>query len=135
MEAVDDARVEQGRAQDAAARAKANEADARARFDVARSEREVSDAQLKRALAEREMLKRQYADADTMARADNDIAAAQQRIQATDLKLDYLKRMIDVAVGERNLAAAHLETAEALTEQAKYTAMQKANAPQVREVN
>lgn len=135
MEQVDDARVEEGRAHDALARAKANEADARARFEVARSERQVSDAQLKRATAERDMLKKQYADADQMARADNDISAAQERIKATDLKLDYLKRMIDLSVAERLLAEQHLETASAQTEQSKFQAMSKAGAPQVREVN
>jgi hypothetical protein len=135
MEPVDDARIEQGRAHDALARARAAEADARARYDVAKSEREVSQAQLKRAQAERDLLKKQYADADQMARADNDIQAAQQRIQAADLKLDYLKRMIDIGSAERQLAEQHVETADARVEQAKYRAMQQANAPQVREIN
>src|SRR5438128_647025 len=45
MEPVDDARVEEGRAHDAAARTRANEADARARLEVARSERSVAQAQ------------------------------------------------------------------------------------------
>src|SRR4051794_41782126 len=39
MQPVDDARVEEGRARDALARAKANEADARARLDVAVTQR------------------------------------------------------------------------------------------------
>src|SRR5437870_8403651 len=52
MEPVDEARIEEGRAHDALAHARANEADARARFEVARSERGVAEAQLKRALAE-----------------------------------------------------------------------------------
>src|SRR5690348_18085336 len=78
MQPVDDARVELGRAQDAAARAKAAEQDARAQLEVARSEHDVADAQLKRAQAQRDLLKKQYADADSMARADEDIRAAQQ---------------------------------------------------------
>lgn len=135
MEPVDDARVEEGHAHDAVAKARANEADARARFEVARSERDVAEAQLKRSVAERDMLKKQYADRETIARAANDIDAATQRIRANDLKLEYLKKMIEVATTERSLAEAHLETASAMTEQAKYRAMRKANAPQADAVN
>src|SRR5438132_3449037 len=58
MRPVDDARVEVGRAQDAVARAKAGEADARAQLEVARSDRDVAIAQLKRAMAERDLLKK-----------------------------------------------------------------------------
>jgi hypothetical protein len=135
MEPVDDARVDQGRAQDAMAKARAAEAEARSRYEVAKSEHDVAEAQLKRSRAEREMLKKQYADRDAMARAENDINGAQQRIKATELKLDYLKKMIDVAATERTLAEAHADTAAALTEQAKYRAMRAGNAPQVQNIN
>src|SRR5438046_10555544 len=67
MEPVDSARVEEGRANDGLAKARAREADARARLEVAKSERGVADAQLKRALAERDLLKKQYASNDKMA--------------------------------------------------------------------
>jgi hypothetical protein len=135
MEPVDDARVEQGRAQDALAKARAAEAEARSRYEVAKSERDVADAQLKRSQAERDMLKKQYADRDAMARAENDINGAQERIKATDLKLDYLKKMIEVASTERTLAEAHADTAAAITEQSKYRAMRAANAPQTQNIN
>lgn len=135
MEPVDDARVEEGHAHDALAKARANEAEARSRFEVGKSERDVAEAQLKRSIAERDMLKKQYADRETVARAANDIDAATQRIHATDLKLEYLKKMIEVASTERQLSEAHLETASALTEQAKYRAMRHANAPQADAVN
>ncbi|MGE5048962.1 MAG: hypothetical protein ACM3PC_10360, partial [Deltaproteobacteria bacterium] len=75
MQPVDDARIEQGRAQDAVARARANEADARARLEVAKSDRTVADAQLKRAVAERDLLKKQYASPDQLAPVEQDIAA------------------------------------------------------------
>src|SRR5438128_12627524 len=91
MEPVDEARVEEGRARDALARARANEADARARLEVARSERSVSEAQLKRAQAEKDLLKRQYASKDQMAEIDQEIAGSQDRLKATDLKLQYLQ--------------------------------------------
>src|SRR3981081_2410161 len=85
MEPVDDARVEQGRAQDAMAKARSAEAEARSRYEGAKSERDVAEAQLKRAQAEGEMLKKQYADRDAMARAENDITGAQERIKAPEL--------------------------------------------------
>jgi len=135
MQPVDDARVEQGRAQDAVARARANEADARARLEVAKTEREVADAQLKRSSAERELLKKQYAPPDQIAKADNDVQAGQERIKAADLKRAYLERMVQVAQTEVALAQAHLETSAAMVEQAKYRAMRAADVPQARSAN
>jgi hypothetical protein len=135
MEPVDDARVEEGRAHDALAKARANEADARARLEVARSERTVAEAQLKRALAEKDLRKKQYASKDQMAEIDEEIAGAQDRLKASDLKLQYLQQMVSVAEGERKLDETHVVTAQALTEQAKYRAMKNANAPQAGSVN
>src|SRR5256885_17190591 len=51
MEPVDDARGEEGRAHDAAARTRADEADARARLEVARSGRRGARGEPERALA------------------------------------------------------------------------------------
>jgi len=135
MEPVDDARVEEGRAHDAAARTRANEADARARLEVARSERSVAEAQLKRALAEKDLRKKQYASKDQIAEIDDEIAGAQDRLKASDLKLQYLQQMVSVAEAERKLAEAHVVTAQALTGQAKYRAMKAGNAPQAATVN
>ena len=135
MQPVDDARIEEGHAHDALAKARANEAESRSRFEVARSEHDVAEAQLKRSLAERDMLKKQYADRDAQAHAENDIRGSQERIKATDLKLEYLKRMIEVSVTDRQLAEAHVDTAVAATEQAKYRAMKAGNAPQVEAIN
>jgi chromosome segregation ATPase len=135
MQPVDDARVEEGRARDAVARAKANEADARARLDVANTERSVADAQLKRSQAERDLLKKEYADQAQMAKVEEDLRASQQRIQAADLKRQYLERMVQVAQAENRSAQAHAKTAEAMTEQAKLRAMRDANAPQAQSAN
>jgi hypothetical protein len=135
MQPVDEARVEEGRARDAVARSKANEADARARLDVANTERGVADAQMKRAQAERELLKKQYANKDQMARADEEVRASQQRIQAADLKRAYLEKMVQVAQSDSQLAQAHLDTSQALTEQVKQRAMKAADAPQAQSVN
>jgi hypothetical protein len=135
MEPVDNARVEEGHAQDAVAKAKATEADARARLEVAKSEKAVSEAQLKRSLAERDLLKKQYASKDALTRADEEISAAQDRVKATDLKIAYLSQMIGVAEAERKAAEAHLLTAQDKTEQAKYRAMKAGNAPQADVVN
>jgi hypothetical protein len=135
MEPVDDARVEEGRARDDLARARANEADARARLEVARTERGVADAQLKRALAERDLLKKQYATKEQMADVEQEIAAAQDRIKASDLKLQYLNQLIGLAESQRKLAEAHVVTAQTLVEQAKYRAMKSANAPQAGSIN
>src|SRR4051794_17136624 len=135
MQPVDDARVEEGRARDALARARANEADAKARLDVAGTERSVADAQLKRSQAERDLLKKEYASRDQMAKVEEDIHASQQRIQAADLKRQYLERMMQVAQAETKLAQAHLKTAEAMTEQSKLRAMRNANVPQAESAN
>src|SRR2546430_8528015 len=130
MEPVDEARVEEGRARDALARARANEADGRARLEVARSERSVSEAQLKRAQAEKDRLKRQYASKDQMAEIDQEIAGSQDRLKATDLKLQYLQQMIGVAEAERRVAEAHVITTQTLTRQTKYRAMTAGNPPE-----
>jgi hypothetical protein len=135
MQPVDDARVEEGRGRDALARARANEADAKARLDVAGTERSVADAQLKRSLAERDLLKKEYASRDQMAKVEGDIQASQQRIQAADLKRQYLERMLQVAQAESKLAQAHLKTAEAMIEQSKLRAMRGANVPQAESTN
>ena len=135
MEPVDEARVEEGRARDALARARAKEADARAQLEVAKSERDVAEAQLKRALAEQDLRKKQYANKDQMAEVEQEIAAAQDRIKASDLKLQYLNQMIALAESERRLAEGHVLTTQALTEQAKYRAMKAGNAPEAASVN
>jgi chromosome segregation ATPase len=135
MEPVDEARIEEGRARDDLARARANEADARARVEVARTERGVADAELKRAAAERDLLKKQYASKEQMADVEQEVAATQDRIKASDVKLQYLNQMIALAESERKMAEAHVNTAQTLTEQAKYQAMKSGNAPQAGSVN
>jgi uncharacterized protein (DUF3084 family) len=135
MQPVDDARIELGRAQDALARARANEGDAQARLTVAKTERDVADAQLKRALAERDLLKKQYAPQDQLVRSDEEVRTSQDRIRASDMKRKYLERMVQVAQADRNAAAAHVDTANALVEQAKLRAMRTADVPQAGSVN
>src|SRR5438874_10534636 len=135
MQPVDDARIEVGRAEDSLARVRANEADAQARLTVAKTEREVADAQLKRALAERDLLKKQYAAQDQLARADEEVRAGQDRIRAADMKRQYLERMVQVAQADRNAAAAHVDTSNALVEQAKLRAMRAAEVPQAESAN
>lgn len=130
MQPVDDARVDQGRARDALAKAKATAAESRMKLEVARSDRAVADAQLKRATAERDLLRKQYADKDSIARAENEIEASQLRAQAGDLRLAYLTRMIAVSDGDQRLAEAHVETTAAIGEQTKLKAMQEGNVPQ-----
>ncbi len=135
MGPVDDARIEAGRAHDAVSRARANEAEARSRVEVAKSERQVGEAQLKRAVAERDMLKKAYAETNQIARAEAEISADHQRLQAADLKLQYLDRMIGVAESERKAAEAHEVTITARLEQAKYRAMTDAGARSATSVN
>jgi len=135
MQPVDDARIEAGRAHDAVSRARAAEAEARSRLEVAKSERDVAEAQLKRAIAERDMLKKQYADKSQIARAEDEIAAVQQRAKATELKMQYLEQMIAVAEAERKAAEAHENTANARLEQAKWKAMVDAGSPQASSIN
>src|SRR5258708_40330365 len=59
MQPVDDARIEEGRARDALARAKANDSEARTRVEVAKAEKDVALAQLNRAKAEHDLMVKQ----------------------------------------------------------------------------
>src|SRR6202012_2137356 len=99
------------------------------------SEREVGEAQLKRAAAQRDLLKKQYADANAMAQSDQDVAAAQQAIKAQEAKLAYLNQNVGASEAERNAADAHVATQEVVVEQAKYQAMQAGGAPQTASIN
>ncbi|MFL5418752.1 MAG: hypothetical protein ACJ78Y_22325, partial [Myxococcales bacterium] len=107
----------------------------RARLDVANTERSVADAQLKRSQAERELLKKEYANQEQMAKVEQDIRASEERIKAADLKRQYLERMTQVAQAETRLAQAHIKTAESMTEQAKLRAMRSANVPEAGSAN
>lgn len=135
MQPVDDARVEEGRSNDAVARAKASEGDARARAEVAKSEKDVAEAQHKRVQAELDLLKKQYASRDQIARAEQDIQAAQDRMKAADLKLAYLNQMINVSQTEVKTAEAHVAATHAQTQLVKYNAMKAAGAPHAEAVN
>jgi len=135
MAPVDTARLELGRAQDRASKARATEADAKARVEVAKSERDVGEAQAKRAAAQRDLLKKQYADANAMAQADQDVKAAQEAIHAQEAKLAYLNQNVGAGEAERNAAEAHVATQEVVVEQAKYQAMQAGGAPQTASIN
>src|SRR6266852_1511215 len=97
MQPVDDARVEQGRAQDTRARARANEADAQARLEVAKTERGVAEAQLKGAMAEQAKFRAMKAADVPQAESANggtidsrvaeaQVREAQLRKQAADLR-------------------------------------------------
>jgi hypothetical protein len=70
-----------------------------------------------------------------MAKADEEVRAAQQRIQAADLKKAYLDKMVQVAQADTQVAQAHLDTSQALTEQVKFRAMKAADVPQAQSVN
>jgi len=135
MQPVDQARIDLGHAQDAVARARANEADARAQLEVTKSDREVAEAQLRRSTAERDLLKKQYAGTDAVVRAEQDARGAQDRVKAADVKTQYLGQLIALRESERKLAEAHVVTAQAMTEQTKLRAMQYANAPQASATN
>ena len=63
------------------------------------------------------------------------MSAAQDRIRAADMKRTYLERMVQVAQGDRNASAAHVDTANAMVEQAKMRAMRAADVPQAQSAN
>ena len=102
---------------------------------MAKTERGVAEAQLKRALAERDLLKTHYAPQDQLAHADEEVRAAQDRIRAADMKRAYLERMVQVAQADQNAAASHVDTAGAMVEQAKFRAMKAADVPQAESAN
>jgi hypothetical protein len=127
---LDEARAEEGRAGDAAARASAAEADARARLEVAKSEREVADAQVKRSSAERDLLKKQAAPRDQQVEAEEEIQSGSDRLKAAALKIKYLEQLAEAVALERQAAEAHVATAHAATEKARRQARKSAEAPQ-----
>lgn len=135
MQPVDAARIEAGRSRDQMARAKAAVHDGQAKIDIAKAEREVAVAQLKRAQAELDLLTHQKADTKDLDRANQDLRTAQQRVQAVDLKLDYLNRNLGVVQLEEKVAEAHAQVAEAAVERSKYQALQGANSNEVRGLN
>jgi hypothetical protein len=135
MQPVDNARVEEARAQDALARAKASEAEAHTRVAVAKAERDVSTAQLNRAKAERDLLTQQKASPGEVARASANTKTAEDRVHASDLKIDYLNKMIGVAERETHLADLHAQAQAAMVERAKYQALAAADPNQIQGVN
>jgi hypothetical protein len=135
MQPVDAARIEEGRARDQVARAHALTQDARSKVDIAKAERDVAQAQQSRSKAELELLQHQKADLADLERARTDAQTAADRVQATDLKIDYLNRQVELAGMEEQIAAQHAEVAQAMTERAKFQALE-ANAPnEVRGIN
>ena len=135
MQPVDDARIEQGRAADALARAKANEKEAHTRVEVAKAERDVAVAQLNRAKAEHDLLMQQKAAPSDQARAAESQKTAEERVKASDLKIDYLNKMIGVSAQETELAEKHAEVTAALTERAKFQVLQSTDPNQLQGVN
>ncbi|GAC1340857.1 MAG: hypothetical protein NVSMB23_11700 [Myxococcales bacterium] len=135
MQPVDDARKEEGRARDALARARANEAEAHTRVEVAKAERNVAVAQLNRAKAEHDLLVQQKAAPTDVARASAAQKTSEDRVRATDLKIEYLNRMIGVAQRETRLADLHAQTQGAMVERAKYQALSVADPNQLQGVN
>lgn len=135
MQPVDDARIEDGRARDALARAKANETEARTRVEVAKAEKDVSVAQLNRAKAEHDLLVQQKAAPAEQARAAQARKDAEDRVRASDLKIDYLGKMVEVSGKETALADAHAQVTTALVERAKYHALQAGDPNQLQGVD
>jgi hypothetical protein len=135
MQPIDDARVDEARARDALARAKANEAEAHTRLEVAKAERDVSVAQLNRAKAERDLLVQQKASPAETARAAANYKTAEDRVRASDLKIEYLNKMIGVAERETHLADLHAQTQAEMVERAKYQALSVADPNQIQGVN
>ena len=135
MQPVDDARIEEGRARDQLARARLAVQDAKAKVDVSKAERDVAVAQQNRAKAEHDMLTRQKADTADIMRAQLDAQNGGERIKATDMKLDYLHRMVDITQLEEQLAAQHAEVAKAITDRAKFKALEAAKSNEVRGIN
>ena len=135
MQPVDDARIEQGRAADALARAKANENEAHTRVEVAKAERDVATAQLNRYKAEHDLLVQQKAAPADQARAAEAQKTADERLKAANLKIDYLNKMIGVSAQETALAEKHAEVTAALIERAKYQVLQSSDPNQLQGVN
>jgi hypothetical protein len=135
LQPVDAARVDAGRARDQYARSQAAVQDAKAKLQVAQSEKQVAVAQQDRAKSEREMLEKQNADPATLDRARKSEALAAQRVQASDLKIDYQNKAINVAQAEEQVAAQHVNVANASAENAKLQALRQGDPNAVRNIN
>jgi hypothetical protein len=135
MQPVDDARIEEGRARDALARAKANESESRTRLEVAKAEKDVAVAQLNRAKAEHELLQKQKAPPEQQARAAQARKDAEERVRAADLKIEYLTKMVEVSGKEVALADAHAQVSTAMVERAKARVLQASDPNQLQGVD
>jgi hypothetical protein len=131
MQPVDDARIEEGRARDALARAKANESEARTRVEVAKAEKDVAVAQLNRAKAEHDLLLKQKVAPAQQGRAAQARSDAEERVRAADLKIEYLGRMVEVSAKEVALADAHAQVSTAMVERAKVRVLQASDPNQL----
>jgi hypothetical protein len=135
MQPVDDARIEEGRARDALARAKANDSEARTRVEVARAEKDVAVAQLNRAKAEHDLMVKQKVAPDEHGRAALARKDAEDRVGAADLKIEYLGRMVEVSSKEVALADAHAKVSTAMVERAKARVLQTSDPNQLQGVD
>ena len=124
MQPVDDARIEEGRARDALARAKSNESEARTRVEVAKAEKDVAVAQMNRAKAEHDLMVKQKGAPPEHARAAQARTDAEDRVRAADLKIEYLGKMVEVSAKEVALADAHAQVSTAMVERAKTRVLQ-----------
>jgi hypothetical protein len=135
MQPVDDARIEEGRARDALARATANESEARTRVEVAKTEKEVAVAQLNRAKAEHDLMVKQKVAPEEHGRAAQARKDAEDRVTAADLKIEYLGRMVEVSSKEVALADAHAKVSTAMVERAKARVLQVSDPNQLQGVD
>ena len=135
MQPVDDARIEEGRARDALARAKANESEARTRVEVAKAEKDVAVAQMNRAKAEHDLMVKQKGAPPEHARAAQARTDAEDRVRAADLKIEYLGKMVEVSAKEVALADAHAQVSTAMVERAKTRVLQVSDPNQLQGVD
>jgi hypothetical protein len=120
--ALEEARVEEGRARDQLSRARAAKKDARVKLEVARAQQQVSQAQQRRAQAGAEMLERQKADVGDVQRAQQDVERAARRTQAASLKIECLDHLLDISDLEEQIAAQRVRAAAASAQRARVEA-------------
>jgi hypothetical protein len=131
MRPIDDARTSEAHAVDQVASAKQAKTDAANQVAVAKADVDVANAELKKAKADLDAVTAQKADNQTIAMAKAAIDVADLKVKSQERRVTYLKDLADLADLRQDAASAHLTTAQAATEKAKFDSLAAAGSTEV----
>ncbi len=131
MRPIDDARTSEAHAVDQVASAKQAKTDAANQVSVAKADVEVANAEFKKAKADLDAVTAQKADNQSLAMARAAVDVAELKVKSQERRVTYLKDLADLAALRQDAATAHLTTAQAATEKAKFDSLAAAGSTEV----